>query len=201
MPDEPGVACPRSLATAGAPATILQYRSLLERLNETFGASRLADVRPSHVSDYVTKTSTKLAAASVGRDLSILHAIFEWAVALELVDRNPTRGVARPTVRVAFLTFVLTGLRRSELQALQWRDVDLIENRLRVVDSKTDTGIARSPSAGPRGGAVAASSHDRVRGRVRPRVRSPGTRQRLRLRDVLRGAQGRVQACGPRLAG
>jgi site-specific recombinase XerD len=85
----------------------------------------------------VTKQSRKLAAASVSRDMSILHAIFEWAVALELVDRNPTRGVARPTVRqrkghalrpedvqglarsftddqdrVAFLVLVLTGVRR-----------------------------------------------------------------------------------------
>jgi integrase len=39
-----------------------------------------------------------------------------------------------------FLTLVLTGLRRTELQALRWRDVDLIENRLRVADSKTETG-------------------------------------------------------------
>jgi integrase len=95
-----------------------------------------------------------------------MHAIFEWVVALELVDRNPTRGVAGPMVRqrkghalrpeevqtlarsfeveqarVAFRAFVLTGVRRSELQALRWRDVDLIENRLRVVDSKTETGV------------------------------------------------------------
>ena len=148
------------------PATLAQYVSILDRLNDVFGPTRLADVRPSHVSDYVTKQSGKLAAATVGRDLSILHSIFEWAVALELVDRNPTRGVARPTVRqrkghalrpedvqalarsftndqdrVAFLTFVLTGLRRSELQALRWCDVDLSDsNRLRVVDSKTETG-------------------------------------------------------------
>lgn len=31
-------------------------------------------------------------------------------------------------------------LRRAELQALCWNDVDLIENRLRVVDSRTETG-------------------------------------------------------------
>ena len=148
------------------PATSLQYRSILERLNETFGHRRLGDVRPSEVSDYVTVQSGAMAAASVGRDLSIVHSIFEWAIGLELVDRNPTRGIARPTVRqrkghalrpeevqalaqaftddqdrVAFLTFVLTGVRRSELQALRWRDVDLTDsNRLRVVDSKTETG-------------------------------------------------------------
>jgi integrase len=146
-------------------ATLAQYRSILARLNDTFGPTRLADIRPSHVSDYVTKHSANMAAASVNRDVSILHAIFEWAEGLELVDRNPTRGVARPLVRqrkghalrpeqvqalaraftvdqdrVAFLTLILTGVRRSELQALRWADVDLIDNRLRVVDSKTELG-------------------------------------------------------------
>jgi integrase/recombinase XerD len=42
--------------------------------------------------------------------------------------------------RVVFLTFVTTGLRKTELCNLRWRDVDLIENRLRVEDSKTETG-------------------------------------------------------------
>ena len=39
-----------------------------------------------------------------------------------------------------FLTLVLTGVRRAELQALRWEEVDLIENRVRVVDSKTELG-------------------------------------------------------------
>ncbi len=43
--------------------------------------------------------------------------------------------------RVAFLTLVLTGIRRSEFQALRWRDVDLLEGVLRVRDSKTEDGI------------------------------------------------------------
>ena len=43
--------------------------------------------------------------------------------------------------RLAFLTLMLTGLRQSELRGLRCRDVDLIENVLRVVDSKTDDGI------------------------------------------------------------
>lgn len=147
------------------PATLAQYRSIGERLDDAFGPTRLADVRPADVSRYVTEMLKTHAAASVSRDLSILHAVFEWAVGLELLDRNPTRGVPRPTVRqrkgealdpatvqalarsftddqarVAFLTFVLTGVRRAELQALRWRDVDLIDNRLRIVDSKTETG-------------------------------------------------------------
>ena len=34
--------------------------------------------------------------------------------------------------KTIFLTLVLTGIRRGELQALRWRDVDLVENVLRV---------------------------------------------------------------------
>jgi integrase len=36
---------------------------------------------------------------------------------------------------------MVTGVRRFELQALRWRDVDLVENMLRVADSKTEDGI------------------------------------------------------------
>jgi integrase len=49
---------------------------------------------------------------------------------------------------LVFLTIVLTGVRRGELQSLRWDDVDLIENRLRVVDSKTELGC-RSISIPP----------------------------------------------------
>jgi len=55
--------------------------------------------------------------------------------------------------RLVFTTLVLTALRRAELQALRWQDIDLIENRLRVVDSKTETGsrsVAISPTLAER---------------------------------------------------
>jgi len=52
-------------------------------------------------------------------------------------EERPWRELAR----VAFLTLVLTGVRRFELQSLRWGDVDLVENVLRVVDSKTEDGI------------------------------------------------------------
>jgi integrase/recombinase XerC len=104
-------------------------------------------------------------AASVSRDMSIPHSLLAWAVVTERTDRNVATGVPHPRPaqrkgnaltpqevqalaraftdkqdRIVFLTLVLTGVRRSELQALRWRDVDLIENRVRVVDSKTELG-------------------------------------------------------------
>jgi integrase len=95
------------------------------------------------------------------------------AVREELVETNPVTGAERPKVRrrkwrilepvevgrvlraftdeqarVMFLTLVLTGVRRFELLALRWRDVDLVESVLRVRESKTEDGeraIALSP--------------------------------------------------------
>ena len=84
----------------------------------------------------------------------------------ELVESNPATGAERPKLprrrwrilepvevarvakaftdeqaRVVFLTLVLTGVRRAELQALLWRDVDLVDGVPRVRDSKSEEGI------------------------------------------------------------
>jgi integrase len=149
-----------------AKATTAQYASIRRRLVDSFGHKRLEEIRPSDVSAYKKAMLDEgYSGASVSRDLSILHSIFAWAVVTERMDRNPADGVPHPAAakrkgnalrpeeiqalarafvveqdRLVFLTLVLCGLRRAELQALRWRDVDLIENRLRVVDSKTETG-------------------------------------------------------------
>ena len=43
--------------------------------------------------------------------------------------------------KTVFLTLVLTGMRRSELQALRWSDVDLVDNVIKIRDSKSEDGI------------------------------------------------------------
>lgn len=61
-----------------------------------------------------------------------------------ILEPNEVGRVARAftdeQARVVFLTLVVTGIRRSELQALRWRDVDLLEGTLRVRVSKTEEG-------------------------------------------------------------
>lgn len=176
------------------PLTVRTYRPVLARLVAHFGTRRLGDVRPADVAGYVRKTAATLGPATVNRDLSILHAIFDTAVREELVDANPATKAERPRLpafrprilkpgeiqavlhafteliretteaegavesavdrawqagmrqryeqaRVVFLTLVLTGLRRFELQGLRWRAVDLIDNVLRVEDSKSEDGV------------------------------------------------------------
>jgi integrase len=148
------------------PSTVGQYASIETRLVDHFGHRKLAEIRPRDIAGYVAELSREFGASIVSRDLSLLHAIFATAIREELVDANPAARAERPKLprrrwrilepvevqRVAraftdeqagtvFLTIVLTGVRRSELQAFRWHDVDLVENVLRVRDSKSEDGI------------------------------------------------------------
>jgi integrase len=147
-------------------STKRQYAAPLKRLKEAFRSLKLEEVRPRHVAEYRDKHLARYAAATVSRDLTILGEIFSWAIGRELCERNVAREVKRPKVRqrqghdlspadvqlllrsfddeqarLAFLTFCLTGIRKAELAAIRWRDVDLIENRLTIPYSKTETGV------------------------------------------------------------
>jgi integrase/recombinase XerD len=51
-----------------------------------------------------------------------------------------SRSFTDERARVAFLTLVLTGVRRFELQGLRWRHVNLVESTLRVEESKSEEG-------------------------------------------------------------
>ncbi len=146
------------------PKTVVQYRTVHRRLVEAFGPMRLAEIRPRHVAAFVTAQEGR-AASSITRDLSVLHAIFKTAAREELVDSNPAEAAERPKAiqrrwrilepaevarvaraftdeqaRAVFLTLILTGVRRFELQGLRWRDVDLLDGVLRVRRSKSEAG-------------------------------------------------------------
>jgi len=151
---------------AWRPGTVRMYRVAVGRLKDWFGPMRLGAVRPRHVAAYVSEMTETYAAATITRDLSILHDVFETALREELVDSNPAHRAERPKARrrswrilepievarvakafkdeqarAVFLTLVLTGVRSGELRAFRWRDVNLVEGVLRVRDSKSEEGV------------------------------------------------------------
>jgi integrase len=142
--------------------------------DDRLGSVRLGSNRPRDVAEYVRLALADFSAKTVNLDLSVLHDVLRTARREELIDSNPAEGVERPKVerkrwrilepaevqrvtkaftderaRLAFLTLMLTGIRRFELQGLRWRDVDLIESALRIRESKSEEGeraIALSPT-------------------------------------------------------
>lgn len=151
------------------PLTVKHFRTRLHRLKGFFGPEPLGAVRPHDVAGYISVTLTDFSPATVVGDVDLLADIYKTAKREELVETNPAEGAERPSIprrrwrilepaevartlaaftdeqaRAAFLTLVLTGIRRGELQGLRWRDVDLANPdgaRLRVRDSKTEDGI------------------------------------------------------------
>jgi integrase len=156
------------------PKTLLAYRNVLDHLTAELGPVTLGGVRPRDVAAYTSTALERFSPKTVQLQLNLLHDVFKTAKAEELVDSNPVEGAERPKVRsprwrilepaeirrvlnsftddqarVVFLTLVLTGVRRFELQALRWRDLSLVEGVLRVRDSKSEEGvrsIALSPT-------------------------------------------------------
>ncbi len=148
------------------PLTVIQYRSISRRLCGFFGPFPLGSIRPRHVAEYVAQQAGTFNPSTVSRDLSLLFDVMKTAKREELIESNPVEGAEHPKLmrkrwrilqpaevarvlrefddeqaRTIFLTLVLTGIRRHEMQALRWRDVDLVESVVRITDSKTEQGI------------------------------------------------------------
>jgi integrase len=120
----------------------------------------LREITPMVVNAYVSGRATMRAPATVNREVQILHHMFvkalEWGIALE----NPVRHqkplrvnnrrlrylsheemarlleIADPVLLPVLITALHTGLRRGELLALIWQDVDFKLGMIRVVRTK-----------------------------------------------------------------
>jgi integrase len=160
---------------AWKPATTDTYRYCVRRLVEHFGDRRLTELRRPDLNRYISGlTEEGLAARTVNLLLTVVYMIFEKAVDEGLLLENPAHKVKRPkeprykpralsasearsveakiadpTVKLAFVTFEVLGLRFNELRNLRWRDIDLLGKRLRVTDAKTHAG-ERSVAIPPR---------------------------------------------------
>lgn len=135
------------------------YRITVERhLVPALGRLKLSDLRPLHVERFITAQHDKgLAAATVAKHYWTLHKALDRAVAWGKLARNPADQVEKPGLQESSVrTFdvgeqarilgraagtwqygpivlaLATGMRRGEIVALRWRDVDLAGSVLAV---------------------------------------------------------------------
>jgi integrase len=148
--------------------TIITYRCAVKRLNERFGRKRLEDIERQDINTFAADLlggDKPLAERTVNLTLTVAHSIFDRAVDEELIQSNPASRARRPknprykprpltvaearavearikdpSVKLAFVTAEILGLRWSEIRGLRWKDIDLLTARLRVEDSKTPDG-------------------------------------------------------------
>ncbi len=166
------------------PSTLRSYRSALRlRVLDEFGAVRLSEIRRPDVQSFVDRLlADELAPSTIANTLDPLRAVYRHAVRRELVAVNPTAElelpaangqrdrIASPTEAAALLevlpvgdralwaTAFYAGLRRGELQALRWGDVDLGRSEIHVerswdegagqIDPKSKAGTRTVPILG-----------------------------------------------------
>ena len=140
------------------PSALRGYRGALEsRILPQLGRMRLSAVTRPLLQELVDRlVAERLAPSTVRNAILPLRAIYRRATARMELAQNPTLGLALPAVRgrrervarpeqatallaalspgdrAIFATALYAGLRRGELRALRWEDVDFERNLIRV---------------------------------------------------------------------
>ena len=163
------------------PSTLRDYHSILRaHLLPAFGGRRLEDITTEQVERWSAElaASGRMKNRTRLKILTVLHGVMKRAKRVWKLPQNPVSDVEKPVqhrrteievfsveevmalVRAAqsaqdaaiFLTAAFTGLRRGELVALRWRNVDFPRRHIRVVASYTERTLT-TPKSG-RGRAV-----------------------------------------------
>jgi integrase len=124
----------------------------------------IASVRRVDIQRYITKRAVEVSAHSVQKELNILKHLLRLAIEWEVIPFSPALSVKSPRVpagRVRYLQptelrlllrsapewlrpiiclAACTGMRRSEIIGLRWLDVDLLNRRIMLPQTKNGEG-------------------------------------------------------------
>jgi len=134
----------------------------IHNLTVDFGGKLLSEITAEKIERYKAKRIKKVSPASVNRELSCLSHMFTLAIRWNIVSKNPMKSVEKfkePPGRVRFLTLdeierlikacsphlrpivitaLNTGMRKSEILNLKWKDVDLTQRTITIRKSKNN---------------------------------------------------------------
>lgn len=169
-----------------AESTKQGYRVVLRDYLEPIKSKKLSHITRAEVKAIHSKTS-KLSGSQADRALAVVSSVFHFAADLELftgtspasrVQKNlaPSRdrfaqaaelpylfaAIAESSLSDFFLMALLTGARRSNVQAMAWRDIDLEAHLWRI--GMTKNGTPQNVTLSPEAAAILAARKDSAAG-------------------------------------
>jgi len=152
-----------------APSTTETYQYTLDNgILDTLGHLKLENIKPIHVTNFFDELEGKgLSSSTIIKNYNILNSIFKLAVRNDVLKHNPMDKVDRPSVTyeagdvynsdelktlyhllnnednkqmvLIVKLALLTGMRKGEILALQWEDIDFNTNTIHVRHSLSYT--------------------------------------------------------------
>jgi len=134
---------------------------IVKNLMPYFGGKLLYQITPYDVEEYQSERRQKVSAATCNREVACLKRIYNKAIEWDKARDNPIRKVkffrednerlrylnkseivqllkeCAPHLRPIVLFALNTGMRKSEILNLKWKDVDLQQSLITVVETKS----------------------------------------------------------------
>jgi integrase len=152
--------------------SIKTYRPAKKRADEMFGSTPIKNIKPRDINMYLREMAKQgFAQKTVSNQRLVINLICNHAVLLNEIEYNPCSSVSIPkdlkkTTRKAASSSdeaiikhasdkwlfpyiaLMTGMRKGEILALQWKDIDFLENVIYVSKSVYHNGdrpLIKSP--------------------------------------------------------
>jgi integrase len=141
-------------------------RLILDQLVPVFGKAYLHDIARDDIESYLRVRKQRVSGATCNRVLALIRHLFNLAINRRYLRENPTRGIkkakeapwrrkyvysedelqalvnaASPHLRQILAVAIGTGLRKGDILALRWNDIDFEHNVITLFMQKTEEGI------------------------------------------------------------